>query len=105
MRRAITLWVMSLLVSGCITSPGYVTKGLQPNNCGTPYQFKDCGSSSRIGAVRPSKPLVVVEELNGTTREAPAPWPHDLINYSQLSVPDHAPLTAALREPSPEGDK
>ena len=97
--------MISLLVSGCITSSGYVPTGLQPNNCGTPYQFKDCRVNSRVGAVRPSRPLVVVEEVIGSAREAPAPWPHDLINYSRLSMPDHLPVTTALRESSPEGDK
>src|SRR5690348_3181013 len=105
MHRTIALWAVSLLVSSCtITNPGYVTAGLQPNNCGTLDQFKNCTSNSRAGVVRPARPLVMVEELIGPSREAPAPWPHDLINYSRLSVSDHAPITAALSEPSPEGE-
>lgn len=105
MLRTLALWVISLLVSGCtITGPGYVTTGLQPNNCGTLDQFKNCTRNSRVGVVRPARPLVVVEELIEPAREAPAPWPDNLIDYSRLSVSEHAPLTAALSEPSPEGE-
>jgi len=98
------LWVIALFVSGC-TGPGYVATGLQPDNCGTPYQFKDCGSGSHVvGAVRPARPVVVVEELAGPTRGTPAPAPHDLINYSRLSRLDHPPLTPALGMSSQDGE-
>jgi hypothetical protein len=102
--------VISLFVSGCtIASPGYETVftpgPLQPNNCGTPYQFKRCGGGSRVGVAQPSRPLVVIEDLTGPAREATAPGSYDLIDYSRLSVPDHARLTPALGEPTPERDK
>jgi len=110
--NALPLCVMSLLVSACtITSPslGYglvsATGPLQPDNCGTPYQFKDCRSGPHVDAVRPLRPEVVIEELTGPAVDAPAPGPQDLINYSRLSVPGHAPLTPALGEPAPEPDK
>jgi hypothetical protein len=101
---------MPLFVMGCTIAnpPGYVTTGLQPNNCGTPYQFKPCGGGGHVSAAQPvwpSKSLVVIEELTGPSRELPAPGPHDLINYSRFSLPDRAaPLTPALGA-APELDK
>ena len=110
MRGTDALWVIWLFVSGCtIISPAldttYTPGPLQPNNCGTPVQFKGCGSSSRMGAVQPSRPLVVIEELTGPASEAPAPSSDDLINYSRLSVSDHAPRRPAIGDPTPDRDK
>jgi hypothetical protein len=76
--------VTLLFVSGCGASPDYVATGLQPNNCGTPYQFKRCNSSSIFSAARPQRPVVVVQELNGPAQETPTPGPDDLISYSKL---------------------
>jgi len=115
MRGTSALWVISLFLSGCtIDSPGYVTTGLQPNNCGTPYQFKPCrGGGSHVNAAQPpraqavwpSRPLVVIEEVTGPAGEAQAPGPHDLMDYSRFSAPGHAPLAPALGQPAPEPDK
>jgi hypothetical protein len=54
MRGTSTLRVIPLFVMGCtIASSGYVTTGLQPNNCGTPYKFKPCdGGGSHVSASR-----------------------------------------------------
>ena len=118
MRGTHTLWVMSLFASGCSMAGtghdmAYSPRPLQSNNCGTPNQFKACGSGSRVaccqrtgvGAVQRSKSLVVIEELTGPAREAVTPGSYDLMDYSRSSVPDPAPLTPALGEPTPARDK
>ena len=117
MCRTHALWVMSLFASGCRMAgtghdTAYSPRPLQSNNCGTPYQFKACGSGSRVaccqttgvGAVQRSKSLVVIEKLTGPAREAATPGSYDLMDYSRSSVPDPASLTPVLGKPTPARD-
>jgi hypothetical protein len=62
-----TLWVIPLLLSACTSaSPmAWNRQPLQPNNCGTPDEFKPCARSHAVGA-RQSKPMVVIEVLGGS---------------------------------------
>ena len=59
-------WLILLLLSGCTMAeqepPQYVARPLQPNNCGTPYEFKPCRRSApvAVGQVRP-RPTVTIE--------------------------------------------
>ncbi len=63
------LWLMLLLLSGCTMAgpgaPKFVAGPLQPNNCGTPYEFKPCRKSAAVAVrqVRP-RPTVTIEEVD-----------------------------------------
>ena len=82
-----TLWVIPLLVSACTSaSPVALNRQpLQPNNCGTPGEFKPCGRSHAVAAGQ-SRPLVVMEVLDGSAALPATPASDDLLNYSRLSV-------------------
>jgi len=81
MARKQILWLIPLLVSGCAMTgehnPQFVAGPLQPNNCGTPYEFKPCGRLAS-GPVQGVKPRVTIEELAGTTAEEVTPGSTDL---------------------------
>ena len=89
-----TLWVIPLLVSACTSaSPVALNRQpLQPNNCGTPGEFKPCGHSHAVAAGQSrsmagqSRPMVVMEVLDGSAALPATPASDDLLNYSRLSV-------------------
>jgi hypothetical protein len=66
---------------------------------------RQCGPVVTRGGLAIKTVWVVIEEVTEPAGEAPAPGPHDLMDYSRFSAPGHAPLTAALGEPAPEPNK
>jgi hypothetical protein len=61
------IWLILLLLCGCTEAapgaPEFVAGPLQPNNCGTPYQFKPCARSA-AGTARLARPTVTIEEVD-----------------------------------------
>ena len=67
MREKAILWLIPLLLTGCAVvdsgDPSHVAAPLQPNNCGTPDQFKPC-ARPRGMAIKQVKPEVTIEVLS-----------------------------------------
>lgn len=73
MRRNFIPWLIPLALAGCsmtgLSDTAYAPGPLQPNNCGTPDQFKPCIFSRGVLAAGQPKPTVTVEVLAGATAE------------------------------------
>jgi hypothetical protein len=106
--------VPDLTVGGHHYSTTFIPGPLQPNNCGTPYESKDCGGS-HIVAVTGFKPMVfnpmvVIEELPGSVAVDAMPTSDDLISYSRLRIAEPEIDTATrqkigvFRKPDPGAD-
>jgi hypothetical protein len=67
MRGKAIVWLISLLLMGCAVADAgnsrYVVLPLQPNNCGTPDQFKPCVRPRGVG-IGVVKPTVAIQVLD-----------------------------------------